>query len=156
MKFVTAEFSCGKKVQISASKFGCTPQEFKVDKLAENLSELRCRDCGSTANFVFNEKDQLLFDLSNLSSCSSCELPLSVARLSAVPGTSVCTLCAQEGESGLNTPPPHPKPPSEFSSCPTCLKYGRNSRTEMRQNGSDKSWFIGCSTYPKCRWTKNL
>ena len=156
MKFVTVECSCGRKAQIPSETFGYSPQEFKVDKLAENLPKLQCRDCRSKANFVFNEREQLLFDLSNLSLCSSCEMPLSVARLNAVPGTSVCTLCAQEGADDARTPPPHPQPPSEFSKCPSCEKYGRDSRTEMRQNGSDKSWFIGCSTYPKCRWTKNL
>ena len=87
MKFVTVECSCGRKAQIPAETFGYTPQEFKVDKLADKLPKLKCRDCLSKANFVFNEREQLLFDLSNLSLCSSCETPLSVARLNAVPGT---------------------------------------------------------------------
>ena len=75
MKSVTVECSCGRKAQIPAETFGYTPQEFKVDKLAENLPKLQCRDCRSKANFVFNEREQLLFDLSNLSLCSSCEIP---------------------------------------------------------------------------------
>jgi len=133
MQFVTVECSCGRKAQIPAETFEYTPQEFKVDKLADKLPKLKCRDCRSKANFVFNERDQLLFDLSNLSLCSSCETPLSVARLNAVPGTSVCTLCAQGGADDARTPPPHPQPPSEFSKCPTCEEYGRNARTEMRQ-----------------------
>lgn len=156
MQFVTVECLCGRRSQIPAEVFGYTPQEFKVDKLADSLLKLQCSDCRSKANFVYNEKDQLLFDLSNISLCSACETPIPIARLNAVPGTSVCTPCAQGGAQDARIPPPHPSPPSELSKCPRCEKYGRNSKTEMRQNGSDKSWFIGCTTFPRCRWTRNL
>jgi ssDNA-binding Zn-finger/Zn-ribbon topoisomerase 1 len=156
MNYVVIECSCGRKVQVSAEQFGFTPKEFKVDVLGDYLTKLRCQECHTPATFIFNERDQLLFDLTNVSYCSTCEVPLSIARLNSMPGTALCTLCVQEGADDIRTPPPHPQPPSEFSKCPTCDKYGRNSRTEMRQNGSDKSWFIGCSIYPKCRWTKNL
>ena len=156
MKHISAECSCGRKVKIEAERFGLSPIELKIDVIADHLTKLKCKNCKIPANFIFGENDQILFDLSNLSLCSSCETPVPIARLNAVPGTSVCTLCAQDGADDARSPPPYPQPPSEFAKCPTCEKYGRNSTTEMRQNGSDKSWFIGCSTYPKCRWTKNL
>ena len=155
MQFIKIECFCGRQANLSSDKFGVSHDEFKVDKVAENLMNLKCRNCHKSAKFIFNEKNQLLFDLTNLTFCKSCETPVSFARLKAVPGTSLCTFCAQEGANDPKTPPPHPQPPSEFSKCPTCKKYGRNSRTEMRQNSKDKSWFIGCSSYPKCNWTKN-
>ena len=156
MQYIKIECSCGREADLSADKFDLSPGEFKVDKLADSLSKLQCSKCYNQPNFVFNDKDQLLFDMTNLSHCSSCEIPVSIARLNAVPGTSVCALCAQEGVKDARTPPPHPQPPSELSKCPTCEKYGRNSPTVMRQNGVDKSWFVGCALYPNCRWTKNL
>ena len=156
MKYITIECSCGRKAHVPASRFGSSVTDLKVDLIADKIKKFQCSECKKPANFIHSDKDQLLFDLTNLTYCTSCEIPISLARLNAVPGTSVCALCAHEGANDIRIPPPHPQPPSNLASCPVCEKYGRHSRTEMRQNGSDKSWFVGCSIYPSCRWTKNL
>ena len=85
MQFIKVECSCGRQTNLSSDKFGLSHDEFKVDKVAENLMNLKCRNCHKSAKFIFNEKNQLLFDLTNLTFCKSCEIPVSFARLKAVP-----------------------------------------------------------------------
>ena len=66
MQFIKVECSCGRQTNLSSDKFGLSHDEFKVDKVAENLMNLKCRNCHKSAKFIFNEKNQLLFDLTNL------------------------------------------------------------------------------------------
>ena len=150
MRSIEVECKCGRNNELDASSFGVKPVEFDAMTVAENLGRFRCKICRNQPNFIFNEGN-LLFDLTNITNCAACELPIPIARLNAVPGTAICTICAREGESDHRSPPPYPQPPTEAKTCPRC-----NSATQMRQNSKDKSWFVGCSTYPKCRYTKNL
>ena len=151
MKSVLIECTCGRKANLASKHFGLPAEEFNIETLVENLGKLICSVCSKAPEFIYNDRSDLLFDLTNLTHCSECENPVPVARLKAVPGTSVCTGCASQGASDSQTPPPHPQPPPDLRTCPRC-----GSSSEMRQNGQDKSWFIGCSTYPDCRWTRNF
>ncbi len=79
--------------------------------------------------------------------CSSCGEKIPEGRLKAVPGTRYCTVCAEEVGKG-QVDAPWPKPPADKAICPYCY-----SPTVVRQNAKDMSFFLGCSAFPKCRWT---
>ena len=148
---VSLSCTCGHVGHLSSDKLHLDESEFNLQYVATNLHKFRCSKCGSAPEFVFNDRNDLIFDMGNLVNCSSCEFPIPEGRLKALPGTSVCTECARAGAMDMRAPPPHPQPPKDIATCPRC-----GNRTEMRQNNSDKSWFVGCSSYPSCRFTKNL
>jgi len=144
MKEFIAECTCGHRKTLPPE---IGPEIKHVLHLVERLA---CSKCQQIVHHIFVNNDQMIYDKLLSSTCSSCEEFIPLQRLELVPGTSLCTECASLGEADIKRPPPYPSPPSEFATCPRC-----QSSTQMRQNGSDKSWFIGCTTYPKCRWTKD-
>ena len=115
----------------------------EINHILQLADRLSCSECRQKVHHIFGSDGQMVYDRLLSSTCSSCEEFIPLRRLELVPGTSLCTECASRGEKDAKRPPPHPNPPAEFSTCPRC-----KSPTQMRQNGSDKSWFIGCITYP--------
>jgi hypothetical protein len=69
-----------------------------------------------------------------------------------VPGTHLCVKCAEEAE---RLPPqePWPRPPPHLRRCPwpNCGKP-----TEIRENRTTGQRFVGCTGFPRCRWTTDL
>ena len=48
-----------------------------------------------------------------------------------------------------------PVPKGMRSGCPTCKTKKKRGIVTVYQNQHDKSFFLGCSEYPKCIWTSN-
>lgn len=144
LKFI-AECTCGNKKALTWKT------ELTVRSALELVDRLVCSECRQPVAYLFDNRDRMIYDVVSSSRCSSCDEFIPLPRLKYVLGTSLCTECATSGENDLKRPPPHPNPPANLASCPRCA-----NPTQMRQNGAEKSWFVGCSTYPQCRWTKNV
>jgi len=118
--------------------------------VAELNGEFKCSACGSKSIAVSDDQGVLLLDSNNVRFCQACELPIVFPRLKAVPNTSLCQSCAEEGEQPVH-PSPYPTPPPELSTCPRCERP-----SVVRENSQDGNYFIGCTGFPKCQWTEEL
>jgi len=138
---------------------GAVDGELLTQRLGEALTysniaglsgEFKCGACGSKSIAVSDDQGILLLDPNNVRICQACALPIVFPRLQAVPNTSLCQSCAEEGEQP-ERPSPYPMPPPELSTCPRC-----ESPSVVRENSQDGNYFIGCTGFPKCRWTEEL
>lgn len=82
--------------------------------------------------------------------CDECGQEIPPDRLTKRPWTRYCERCALE-VGGPDVPKPWPTPPKRQAVCPCC-----GSPTIVRENRADGSEFIGCTSFPRCRWTANL
>ena len=144
MKEFVAECSCGHRTTLPPTVGS------EIKHVLQVVDRLVCSKCQQKVQHIFTNDSKMIYDKLLSSTCLSCEEFIPLLRLELVPGTTLFTECASLGEADVKRPPPYPNPPAEFATCPRC-----KSATQMRQNGSDKSWFIGCTTYPSCRWTKD-
>ena len=151
LSHIVLKCGCGRIVRKSAGELSPrlseTPNIFNVLSLA---SKFRCSDCGEKELQIFDDKDRLLYDPTQAHLCQACGTPIPLPRIAAMPEAQLCTPCVEEG----NKPPPipaHPEPPAGKETCPRC-----SARTVMNQNSKDKSWFLGCSTFPRCQWTASI
>ena len=142
---------CGRAAQVSAEVL-----ERQLDEpptlvnIASAWPKFKCRACGSKRIRLSDESGRLLVDPDSHLKCGSCGLPIIRPRLEAMPQASVCQQCAEN----LATPeltPQHPSPPPELSKCLQC-----GNLTVVRENSEDGSYFIGCTGFPRCRWTASL
>lgn len=122
-----------------------------IKSALEKISLLVCSKCKNPVSHLLDNNNRMIYGSIFSSRCLACDEFIPLPRLEIVHGTSLCTDCAAIGESDVRTPPPHPNATPELVLCLSC-----SSSTVMRQNGSDKSWFVGYSSYPTCRWTKNI
>jgi len=118
--------------------------------IAELSGEFKYSACGSKAILINDDQCELLLDSSNTRLCQACEKPIIFPRLQSLPGTSLCHTCAEEGEQPELTSP-YPTPPPELSKCPRC-----ESPSIVRENSETEIYFIGCTSFPKRRWTEEL
>jgi len=87
-------------------------------------------------------------DPAAITACRACGRPIPLPRLEALPDTNVCTPCAEDGAKPP-APPPYPQPPAGMRNCPRC-----GNPTIVRQSSEDQGFFLGCTSFPKCRWTR--
>ncbi len=149
MAHLTVECAaCGRRLEVGANKV-----EAKLDGelTAQNIVGLRgafkCAACGSRFVRLYDAQGRLAFDPHHIKPCAACGEPIPLTRLSAAPEASLCFACQQDNEREP-VAPPYPQPAPEMKTCPRC-----GSLSVVRQNGEDMGWFLGCSAFPKCRWT---
>lgn len=142
--------SCGHSSVMDAKQFKEIAGELSIESLACCVQDFKCTNCQQKLVKITSPSNTLLFDGANLSFCSECGTVISAARISAVPNTTRCMECQNNDEKPKRTPL-YPQVPVHQRLCPRC-----NSRTEVRQNREDLNYFIGCSAYPKCRFTVEL
>lgn len=121
--------------------------DLSIKTVSKLFPRLRCSKCGSRTIFIKDERERVIIDPRDIVSCKSCGLPIPLPRLAAMPGTNICPSCAIEGVK----PQPqaaYPQPPDDMRECPRC-----GLPTVVRQNEEDRNYFIGCTGFPKCRWT---
>ena len=158
--------SCGRNVVVDGSGLA---EKLSYDKLSlKNIVDavplLKCDKCAERSVRVFDNRERLLFDADNPVTCAKCEAHIPLPRLSARPNTTMCIECTEKGELEPVAPPysePHQKalelkpayfkPPAELSVCPRC-----NAPGVVRHNSHSGARFVGCSTFPDCRWTASL
>ena len=85
--------------------------------------------------------------------CEGCDEPIPKARLEIFPYTRLCVECAQDEENepdrGVVFPP---VPAGLRGKCPRC----NVGVAVVYQNHTDKNFFVGCSTFPSCRWSTSM
>jgi len=152
LKEITAVcLECGHKASLSQKaleeKLGGPPTLSNILEIRELIV---CKVCKNKHFKLLDSKGNLLYDPDYQIPCTACGEPIILTRLKAIPGTNLCMKCKEEGEKPFRHPP-HPKPPKDQSICPRC-----KSDTAMYQNRHDKVWFVGCLTFPSCRWSSDL
>ncbi len=141
---------CGETAVLKESDLSnYTEGDFSVQRVMELAERFRCYRCGERGEqLIHDDRGRLLFDPERVRYCAGCGEIIPYARIQAVPNSTLCTACVASG-SERQTVEPHPQPSSEDSTCPRC-----GEATAMYQNKRFKNWFVGCSTFPKCRWSK--
>ena len=118
-----------------------------VNSVGQLYGRLRCSGRGSREVRIGDAVGRALIDPAATTLCRACGYPIPLPRLEALPDTNICTPCAEDGAKPL-APPPYPQPPADKRECPRC---GRP--TIVRQNSENQGFFLGCASFPKCRWT---
>jgi ssDNA-binding Zn-finger/Zn-ribbon topoisomerase 1 len=148
LAFVECECGCGHRARLDRGDVTArTGAELDLASAVALVEKLRCTRCGQQVGKLYDDTGRLLYDRDNVVRCEACRSVIPLPRIAAVPGTRLCTACASDGEVPP-VAPPHPMPPSSQAICPRC-----GSATVMRQNEQDRSWFVGCQSFPECRWT---
>ena len=120
------------------------------------VGKFQCRPCGKKDLVVEDSRQELLFDSRHNVVCEECGLPIPFPRLTALPGTRVCASCKNSEEDTTNKRlgSKFPEvPPGMRGRCTNCNRKGNKGIVVVYQNSMDKSFFLGCSTYPKCTWS---
>lgn len=142
---------CGRQARLDAtlleSRFNLSLTTHSVGRLYRRLC---CRDCGSRDVRIEDEARQVLIDPNKIVLCQACGHPIPLPRIEVMPEVELCVPCAED-RAKPSPVPPWPQPPANKGRCPRC-----GSLTEVRMNSKDESYFLGCSSYPKCRWTDGL
>lgn len=150
LKYLRLECSCGEKASLSSldlSEF--LDDDLSVAAAMQLASRFRCAKCMARGDQqIWDDRERLLFDPERTRGCVNCGELIPYARIEAMPDTNLCTQCALEGAQPESAPP-HPQPPPDLRTCPRC-----GAPTAMYQNSKFKNWFVGCSTFPKCHWSK--
>lgn len=153
MKFksLTLECACGHhgEVQEATLRFRLG-DPLTISDVMDALGKFKCTHCNSQNSFrIRDDSGRLLYDPEQARYCYNCDAIIPIPRIEALPHTRLCASCAEESAGGHSIPP-YPNPPANLRKCPRC-----GSATSMYQNSKDRSWFVGCSTFPKCRWSKD-
>ena len=109
----------------------------------------RCSKCNGRRIVVVDSNSREIFRRSSLKRCSVCSQPIPMLRLKSLPGASVCLDCSAKPKS--SPPPPHANPPKGKSKCPRC-----KAPTIINLRNEDMAPFIGCTNFPRCRWTASI
>lgn len=142
---------CGRQASLDATLLESQHElSLSVHTVGRLYRKLRCKNCGSKRVRIEDEVHQTLVDPDKLVLCQACDEPIPMPRLKVMPEAKFCVPCAQD-KAKPPPVPPWPQPPANKRQCPRC-----GSRTEVRQNTGDESYFLGCTSFPKCRWTQDF
>jgi len=128
-------------------------ENLSLKNIAELIERFVCSKCNAKNFQVFDIHQLMLFDTEKNIICEICELPLPYPRLSAMPSTRRCTKCENSKEK-VNNDIKFPDVPVNLrGKCPSCQKKREKGIVVVYQNSNDKSFFLGCSSFPKCMWS---
>jgi hypothetical protein len=146
-RLVLACKGCGRESTVDGAALqGRSSEPLTLANVGRLYGRLRCSACSSREVQISDEAGRLLIDPNALTRCRLCALPIPLPRLQAMPGANTCAACAAD-LSGAAPPPRHPQPPADKTRCPRC-----GHPTVVREN-EDQEYFLGCTGFPKCRWT---
>ncbi len=129
--------------------------EPNVSDINQIIHRLTCSNCGSH-NVKISTGGRLFFDTSIPTNCQICRLIIPIPRLEAEPNTLTCVRCVNEGFKEFEKGPTIPEVPTGMrGKCPRCKKTARSGIVVVYQNASEKNFFLGCSSFPQCRWSSN-
>jgi len=119
-----------------------------------NAVEIRLEQLGLIMREPLQDpKSDLEPDIAGGVSCASCGDTIPEGRLKAMPKTRFCVHCKEDDENtsdlGVVFPP---VPQGLVGDCPRCGE----GIAVVYQNHTDKSFFVGCSSFPSCRWSKSM
>ena len=139
---------CGRRAAIDAETLESRLDlPLSINSVGQLYGWLRCSGCGSREIRIGDTDGRALIDPDAITPCHACACPIPLPRLAALPDTNVCMPCAEDGVKPP-APPPYPQPPADKRKCPRC-----EAPTIVRQNSEDQAFFLGCTSFPKCRWT---
>lgn len=134
-----------------------TGEKLSLINLNTLLHFFICSKCRTRDFTLSDSENQLLFDTSRNVLCDGCNLPIPFPRLNAQPGTRICIQCKGSSEDiSKTTGTVFPQVPAGLrGKCPDCSKTSASGIVVVYQNSTDKSFFLGCSAFPKCRWSSS-
>ena len=121
------------------------------------LPKFICQKCKDNKvndkNFSISDfNHELLFDTERSMLCDSCECMIPIPRYNASPLHTTCVYCLENDTvSKNNLNHTWPSLPNNISrDCPRC-----DGIKVVYMNRQFKSYFTGCSNYPKCHWSSD-
>ena len=117
-----------KSSRISLPNYINVQKDYKISK--QELSNIKCIICNG---FIAQGRVDFFLEENGIepNSCIECAENVSV-KDDFIPG-------------------PYPQPPKGQEICPRC-----KSPTWVQQRHDDQHYFLACSSFPKCRWAKDL
>ena len=126
--------------------------DLRLADLNKLLPYFKCSVCNSKSLGVLSKEGDLIFDTNYSRRCQSCNiyLPLNMNEYNK------CIECRNDEETQEIKGPQFPTVPAGYGDgCPRCKKNGQKGQVVVYQNASTKGFFLGCSRFPKCRWSEN-
>jgi len=126
-----------------------------LQNIGELVDQFLCSKCKSKNFELFDDNSEMLFDTKNNVTCELCDLPIPFPRLSSQPGIRRCVSCQNSNEQ-ISSDIKFPEVPQGMrGKCPSCQEKRLKGIVVIYQNRSDKSFFLGCSSFPSCRWSSS-
>lgn len=152
---------CGRNVRVSASTLeNYLAAEPTLANLGQIASKFECQSCGNGDYSVFDDTGQImLFNSNQMKFCESkgCDAAIPIPRWGEDPNVKVCVECKLAGEIASMEDISIPKVPVGKQTCPRCeSKSFKKTPTAIYQNRKDGDYFLGCSSFPACRWSEPL
>ena len=152
---------CGRNVEVGASTLEKhLADEPTLANLGQIASKFKCQSCGSANYSVFDNTGQtMLFNSNQMKFCESkgCGAAIPIPRWAEDPNVKVCVECKLAGETTSIEDSSIPKVPIGKQTCPRCgSKSFKKTPTAIYQNRKDGDYFLGCSSFPACRWSESL
>ena len=125
-----------------------------LGNLNQLLDKFKCSNCNARNFSIADKNGELIFDMQQNVTCVRCGLAIPLPRIAIQPGTKLCIECKDEKESVDPNEVNFPAIPIGMRrKCPTCEKKDRIGIVVVYQNSKDKTFFLGCSVFPNCRWS---
>ena len=138
-------FSCGQTIEALSDFFQRTTNSIEI-----RLEELELINHEDTDEDLVPNTDELR---ENAKLCEACGEPIPLGRLEIMPNTRVCVQCKECDENIPDRGVVFPSVPSGLAGyCPRCGV----GIAVVYQNHTDKNFFVGCSSFPSCRWSKEM
>ena len=115
-----------------------------ADPVAYSLVQSKATSADPVADSVVEPKATSAYSVASRL-CELCGKPISAVRIEALPNTTKCVECQNADEHRKDTDN------DDLGSCPRCgcpLVWRQGAPA-----GSTTKYFIGCSAFPKCRYT---
>jgi Zn finger protein HypA/HybF involved in hydrogenase expression len=130
-------------------------EPLSLKNIGELLHYFLCSKCRAKNFELHDANGEILFDTNNNVDCEICETPIPYPRLSSLPGTRRCVSCQNSNEKDTSDVKFPDIPQGLRGKCPSCKEKRLKGIVVVYQNGSDKTFFLGCSSFPSCRWSSS-
>ena len=128
--------------------------------IGQIATKFKCRECGSKEYAIFDESgSMMLFNSNQMKFCKveGCGAAIPIPRWTSDPNANICVECQSAGEAVTLSKSDFPKVPIGKQTCPRCeSKRRKKTPTTIYQNRKDGDYFLGCSSFPSCRWSEPL
>jgi RNA polymerase-binding transcription factor DksA len=149
-------YECDSSVTIDYEDLVCELADSdKLDLANINtlLDIFKCEQCGEKNFKLLDANDELLFDMERNILCQVCDLAIPFPRISSQPNTRVCVSCKDSMQSDEKKGTVFPSVPADIrGKCPRCEKHDYTGIVVVYRNSKDRTYFLGCSIFPKCHW----
>ena len=142
---------CGKEATKILEKHSVDDSEVTLATIHVFYDRAKCSHCDDKVISMWSADNVLLIDGKNKTLCSGCNLPIIHPRLELKPfeGSPTCVVCA-EPKKHRDPQVKWPEVPPEYRVC------SKGHRTEIRRNSQTGEFFVGCTEFPICWWSRSL